>query len=69
MACIFQDGESIPTNKKCYSKICTYDSLLDMFVMSETQVQCRRLDELPVCQGVSIIVMQCKTNMCVHVRN
>ena len=51
--CLFKDGDDIHTDKTCYTKRCTYDSYLEVYITVETQVQCRRIDELPVCKNVS----------------
>lgn len=60
---MLQDGDSIPTSKKCYTRQCSYDADHEMYVVSETQVFCPLYDELPVCEQVCYILYHIVTSI------
>ncbi|KAK3611484.1 hypothetical protein CHS0354_039096 [Potamilus streckersoni] len=48
---VYRNGEEIVSSRNCYNKRCVYDVILKNFLISETQVECGRIDALPPCQG------------------
>ncbi|XP_052820011.1 otogelin-like protein [Mya arenaria] len=45
------DGATVETSKKCYNKLCIFDAELDMFIVSETHVQCPAYEQLADCKA------------------
>ncbi|KAL3831915.1 hypothetical protein ACJMK2_023609 [Sinanodonta woodiana] len=48
---VYRNGEEIVSSRNCYNKRCVYDVILKNFLISETQVECGRIDTLLPCQG------------------
>ncbi|WAR09835.1 CRAM-like protein [Mya arenaria] len=48
---IYKDGATIPTSRKCYDKLCTFDAEIGMFIVSETHVQCPAYEQLTECKA------------------
>ncbi|WAQ93441.1 EDIL3-like protein [Mya arenaria] len=48
---IYKDGATVETSKKCYDKLCIFDAELDMFIVSETHVQCPAYEQLADCKA------------------
>ncbi|WAR14234.1 MUC5A-like protein [Mya arenaria] len=48
---IYKDGATVETSKKCYNKLCIFDAELDMFIVSETHVQCPAYEQLADCKA------------------
>ncbi|KAK3611486.1 hypothetical protein CHS0354_039099 [Potamilus streckersoni] len=47
---VYMNGEEIVSSRNCYNKRCVYDVFLRNFLISETHVECGRIDVLPPCQ-------------------
>lgn len=50
----------MPTKKKCYTKQCNYDFDLDLYIATETQIQCTPYEKLPICAQVCICDIYCQ---------
>ncbi|WAR09825.1 MFGM-like protein [Mya arenaria] len=48
---IYKDGATMETSKKCYDQLCIFDAELDMFLVSETHVQCPAYEQLADCKA------------------
>ncbi|CAG5117515.1 unnamed protein product [Candidula unifasciata] len=47
---LYKPGQTIPTNRKCFTRTCEQDSLEKRFIIQETQVTCPPVSTLPTCE-------------------